>query len=154
MTFRITGLPAADFADWFTLDEAALAARGAVVRTADSNPGFPCRISLTDAAVGERVLLINYEHLPVDSPYRSRHAIYIRAGETTFDAVDTVPPMLRSRLLSLRAFDAAGLLQSADVVDGAALESVLEPMLADPRTAYVHVHFARPGCYAARIERA
>jgi len=154
MAFRITGLPAADFADWFALDDAALAARGAVVRTADSTPGFPCRISLTDAAVGERVLLINYEHLPVASPYRSRHAIYIRAGETTFDAVNTVPAMLRSRLLSLRGFDADGMLTAADVVDGNALERALEPLFADARTAYVHAHFARPGCYAARIERA
>jgi len=154
MAFRITGLPAAEFADWFALDDAGLAARGAVARTADSNPGFPCRISLTDAAVGERVLLLNYEHLPVASPFRSRHAIYIRAGETTFDAIDTVPPMLRSRLLSLRGFDAAGMLTGAEVVGGEALEAALEPVFADARTAYVHVHFARPGCYAARIERA
>lgn len=154
MAFRITGLPAADFAEWFALDEAELAARGAVVRTADAQPGFPCRISLTDAAVGERVLLINYEHLPVASPYRSRHAIYIRAGESTFDAVDAVPPMLRSRLLSLRGFDADGMLTAADVVEGTALEAALQPLFADARTAYVHAHFARPGCYAARIERA
>jgi hypothetical protein len=154
MAFRITGLPAADFAHWFALDDAALAAHGAVARIADAQPGFPCRISLTDAAPGERVLLINYEHLPVDSPYRSRHAIYIRAGETTFDAVDSVPPMLRSRLLSLRAFDADGMLVAADVVAGDALEAALEPLLGDARTAYVHAHFARPGCYAARIERA
>ena len=154
MSFRIRGLPAAPFADLFSMSDPQLSARAAVRRLAASKPGFPCRISLTDAAVGDDVLLINHEHLPVDSPYRSRHAIYIRAGETTFDAVNTVPAMLRSRLLSLRGFDADGMLTAADVVDGNALERALEPLFADARTAYVHAHFARPGCYAARIERA
>jgi len=152
--FRISGLPAADFAEWFELDAASLAARGGVKRRVDAPHAFPCRISLTDAAVGDEVLLINHEHLPVDSPYRSRHAIYIRAGERTFDAVDTVPDMLRRRLLSLRAFDRAGMMTGCDVVEGCDLERVVGDLFADPKAAYLHVHFARPGCYAARIERA
>jgi len=154
MSFRIRGLPAAQFAHWFALGDAELKLRDAVRRIADSKPGFPCRISLTDADVGEQVLLINYEHLAADSPYRARHAIYIRAGEQTCDVVDEVPAMLRSRLLSLRAFDAANMLTAADVVDGGALEAAIGTMLADPRVAFLHVHFARPGCYAARVERA
>jgi len=154
MSFRIRGLPAAQFAHWFALGDAELKQRDAVRRIADSKPGFPCRISLTDADVGEQVLLINYEHLAADSPYRARHAIYIRAGEQTCDVVDEVPAMLRSRLLSLRAFDAANMLTAADVVDGGALEAAIGTMLADPRVAFLHVHFARPGCYAARVERA
>jgi hypothetical protein len=153
MSFRITGLPAAQFADWFTLSDAALAARHAVRRVADSKPGFPCRVSLTDAEVGEDVLLINYEHLPVDSPYRASHAIYIRAGEQTCDVVDAVPAMLRSRLLSLRAFDAAGMMTAADVVDGTELEPAIGKLFSDERAQYLHVHFARPGCYAARVDR-
>jgi len=152
--FRISGLPAADFAEWFELDAAALAARGGVKRRVDAPHAFPCRISLTDAAVGDEVLLINHEHLPVDSPYRSRHAIYVRAGEQTFDAVDTVPDMLRRRLLSLRAFDDAGMMTGCDVVEGGDVERVIADLFADPKAAYLHVHFARPGCYAARIERA
>jgi len=154
MSFRIRGLPAAQFAHWFALGDAELKQRDAVRRIADSKPGYPCRISLTDADVGEQVLLINYEHLAADSPYRARHAIYIRAGEQTCDVVDEVPAMLRSRLLSLRAFDAANMLTAADVVDGGALEAAIGTMLADPRVAFLHVHFARPGCYAARVERA
>jgi len=153
MSFRITGLPAAEFAHWFTLSDAELAQRHAVRRTVDSKPGYPCRISLTDAEVGDDVLLINYEHLAVDSPYRSRHAIYIRPGERTFDAVDKVPPMLRARLLSLRAFDADGMLANADVVDGRDLEGAIARLFGDERVAYLHAHFAKPGCYAARVDR-
>jgi len=153
MSFRITGLPAADFAHWFQLDDAELAERHAVRRIADAPYEFPCRVSLTDADVGTEVLLINHEHQPVDSPYRSRHAIYIRAGETRYDAVDTVPDMLRRRLLSLRAFDAAGMMTGCEIVDGGALEGAIATLFADPKAAYLHAHFARPGCYAARIDR-
>lgn len=154
MSFRITGLPASDFAQWFELSDDELAARNAVRKVADGKPGFPCRISLTDAEIGDEVLLINYEHLAVASPYRSRHAIYIRAGEETFDATDRVPEMLRSRLLSLRAFDEAGMMMAADVVEGRDLEAAIAKMFAHDETKYLHAHFARPGCYAARIERA
>jgi hypothetical protein len=154
MSFRIRGLPAADFSHWFAMSDAQLARHHAVRRTADSKPGYPCRISLTDAEPGDDVLLINYEHLAVDSPYRARHAIYVRPGERTFDALDKVPPMLRARLLSLRAFDAHGMLVDADVVDGRDLEAAIARLFEDERAAYLHAHFAKPGCYAARIERA
>jgi len=154
MTFRITGLPATEFQHWFALSDAELAQRHAVRRTADRKPGFPCRISLTDAEIGDDVLLINHEHLAVASPYRSRHAIYIRANEQTFDAVDEVPAMLRTRALSLRGFDDNGMMTAADVVDGSELEAAIAEMFADPATCYLHAHFAKPGCYAARIDRA
>lgn len=154
MGFRIRGLPAEPFAELFSLPGEALAARGAVRRTADHAPGFPCRISLTDAAVGDEVILTHYEHHPVDSPFRSSHAIYVRAGERTFDAVDEVPTMLRSRLLSLRAFDAHGMLLDADVADGVEVEALIARLFAEARVAYIHIHFARPGCYAALVERA
>lgn len=153
MGFRISGLAAEPFAHWFTLDDAELARRGAVRRVADSDPGFPCRISLTDASVGDDVLLINFEHLPEHSPYRARHAIYIRRGESRCEIIDDVPAMLRSRLLSVRAFDDAAMMVSADVVDGRELERVVDAMFADPRTRYLHLHFAKPGCYAARVDR-
>jgi len=154
MHFRIRGLPTEPFADLFSLSDAELAQRLAVRRTVDEKHGFPCRISLTDAKVGDEVILVNYEHLDVASPYRSRHAIYVREGEVPFDAVDTVPDMLGRRLLSLRGFDNAGMMTAADVVEGRHLEDAIERLLADPRTEYLHAHIARPGCYAARIERA
>jgi len=123
-------------------------------RRAASKPGFPCRISLTDAEVGEEVILVHYEHHTVASPFRASHAIYVRAGEQQYDAVDRVPPMLRSRLLSVRAFDADGMLVDADIADGADLEALIERQFAQPQTQYLHIHFARPGCYAARVDRA
>jgi len=154
MTFRIRGLDAAPFQSLFNLDAASLKDRQAVRQTADASPGFPCRISLTDAPVGAEVILVNYEHQSADTPYRSRHAIYVRQGEEIYDAIDRVPEQLRIRTLSLRAFDDAGFIRGADLVAGTGLEPALEALLADPAVAYVHAHFAKFGCYAARIERA
>jgi uncharacterized protein DUF1203 len=154
MGFRITGLPAEPFTRLFTLSDAELAAHHAVRRTADARPGFPCRVSLTDADVGDEVILVHFEHQTAATPYRASHAIYVRRGERQFDAVDQVPEALRLRLLSVRAFDAAGMMTGADVVDGRELEAAIARLFDDSRSAYLHVHFAKPGCYAARVDRA
>jgi hypothetical protein len=154
MGFRITGLPAERFAALFSLSDQELAARGAVRRIADGKPGYPCRVSLTDAEPGQEVILTHFEHQPANTPYRASHAIYVRAGEKTYDAVDQVPEQLRLRLLSVRAFDEKGMMVGADVVDGKELEGVIERLFGDQHADYLHVHYAKPGCYAARIERA
>jgi hypothetical protein len=99
------------------------------------------------------VLLVNYEHLPVDTPYRSRYAIYVRRGEQTYDAIDKVPQQLRSRLLAVRAFDADHMLADAEVVDGRELEGSIIRLFANPRVGYLHIHYAKAGCYAARVDR-
>jgi hypothetical protein len=151
--FRIKGLPAEAFAPLFAMPDWALEKRGAVRRIADK-AGYPCRISLTDAKAGDELILTNYEHHAVASPYRMRFAIYVRKGEQTFDAVDAVPAQLRARTLAVRGFDAGGMMTGWELVEGGKLEEAIEKLLADPRAAYLHVHFAAPGCYAARIERA
>jgi hypothetical protein len=152
--FVIRGLDPAPFAPLFALDDAALAALDAR-RVVASGPGFPCRVSLEDAVPGETLILANFEHLPVASPFRSRHAVYVRedAGAPA-QYRDTVPEQFRTRMLSLRAFDAAGMMVDADLADGREAEGVIERMLAEPRVAYLHAHFAKPGCFAARIDRA
>lgn len=155
MDFRIKGLPAAEFGHLAGLDEARLGQLG-IERVRIAAPhSAPDRVSLRDADVGETVLLLNYEHQPADSPYRSRHAIYVIEGERrTFDEVNVVPEAMRRRLLSLRAFDAQGMMVDADVVEGMQAEPLIARLLGDARTAYVHAHYARRGCFAARIERA
>ena len=154
MTFRITGLPAETFADLFSLSDAELAVRGALRRIADGKPGYPCRVSLTDAEPGQEVILTHFEHQPANTPYRASHAIYVRKGEKSYDAVDEVPEQLRIRLLSVRAFDDQGMMVGADVVDGKELEGAIERMLGDERADYLHLHYAKHGCYAARVDRA
>ena len=155
MSFRITGLPAEKFAPFFAMSDAELAAHGAVRRIADARqPGYPCRISLTDSRPGDELILVNYEHHAVASPYRMRFAVYIRNGETQFDAIDEVPAQLRSRSLAVRAFDEAAMMVGWELIEGRDLEAAIERLFADPQAAYLHVHYAAPGCYAARVDRA
>lgn len=154
MGFRITGLPDEKFAPLFDLSDAELADRGAVRQIADARQqGYPCRISLTDSRPGDELILVNYEHHPVASPYRMRFAIYVRRGETQFDAIDEVPAQLRCRTLAVRAFDDKAMMVGWELVEGRDLEAAIERRFADPRAAYLHLHFAAPGCYAARVDR-
>jgi len=155
MSFRITGLPAENFAHLFALSDQELAAHEAVRRIADERtPGYPCRISLTDSKPGDELLLVNYEHHPVSSPYRMRFAVYVRQGEQTYDAVNEIPEQLRIRTLAVRAFDQKAMMVGWELVDGRQLEAAIERLFADSRAAYLHIHYAAPGCYAARIDRA
>lgn len=154
MSFVVTGLAAEPFAPLFDLDEAALAARGVIRMTADAKPGFPCRITLEDAEPGETVLLLNHEHHDAETPYRSRHAIFVRESAVAPARVENaLPQALASRLLAIRAYDAAGMMIDAEVIEGAEAEPLIERFLADPRAAYLHAHNARRGCFAARIDR-
>jgi hypothetical protein len=155
MSFRITGLPAERFAHLFALSDQELAAQGAVRRIADGRmPGYPCRVSLTDSHQGDDLILVNYEHHRVDSPYRMRFAIYVREGDTRYDAIDQVPEQLRTRTLAVRAFDVDAMMTGCELVDGREVEAAIERLFANPKAAYLHVHFAAPGCYAAQVERA
>jgi hypothetical protein len=155
MNFQIQALPQAAFAPLFGLSDAELRARGAIPRVVDAKPGFPCRVSLEDAEIGERVLLVNFEHQPADTPYRACHAVFVREHAVQArPVVGEIPQVLRSRLLSVRAYDASGLMVQADVVDGQLVELAITKMFADPGVAYLHLHNAKPGCYAARVDRA
>jgi hypothetical protein len=155
MNFQISALDCGEFAQLFQLDQEALFKQGILRITADSNPGFPCRVSLQDADVGEQVLLMNYQHQPVQTPFRSSHAIYVR--EQAIQArpdKNEVPVMFRHRLLSVRAFDAAGMIVDADVIDGEQLETLIDRMFANESADYLHVHNARLGCYFGLVKRA
>ena len=154
MSFVIRGLDPAPFRELYGLPDAALAERQVVRVNADARPGFPCRITLEDAEPGETLLLLNHEHLAVASPYRSRHAIFVREGaEMAAVYEDAVPEQLAIRLLSVRSFDAAGMMLDAEVLEGVALAPQIATMLADDHAAYLHVHNARRGCFAARVDR-
>ena len=153
-SFRIVGLPAERFSHLFALSDQELAKQGAVRKIADTrNPGYPCRISLTDSSAGDELILVNHEHHAVSSPYRMRFAVYVRKGEETFDKVDEVPEQLRIRTLAVRGFDGDAMMTGWELVEGSELEPAIERLFANPQTKYLHVHYAAPGCYAARVER-
>jgi len=155
MDYLVKGLPLAPFQPLFGLSEAELQARGITRMVADAKPGYPCRITLEDAEPGETLLLLNWRHLDVGSPYRGDGPIFVREAATaTRESRNAIPLQQSGRLLSVRAYDAEGWMRDADVVEGVALEPLVERFLADPQVAFLHVHNARRGCYACRIERA
>ncbi|WLI43270.1 DUF1203 domain-containing protein [Pseudomonas beijingensis] len=155
MNFRITGLAPDPFRALFGLSDEALASRGVRRYVVDRQPGFPDRIEMKDAELGQRMLLLNHVSQPANSPYRASHAVFIREGASqAYDAVNQVPEVMRIRLLSLRAFSEEGMLLDADVVDGQAIEPVITRLFANPEVSYIHVHNAKQGCYSGRIDRA
>ncbi|MGB5491868.1 MAG: DUF1203 domain-containing protein [Woeseiaceae bacterium] len=154
MDFQTRALGAEQFRDLFGADEETLSGLGVKRIIAGESPGFPCRVSLIDAFAGESVLLLNYEHPAAATPYRSRQAIFVRewAAEAQPDE-NEIPEQLRQRLLSARAFDDAGMMIDDDLVDGQQLGSLIEQMFANESVSYLHLHNAKPGCYAALVER-
>ena len=154
MSFRISPLPPGEFLHLFELDDRELAALGARRIIVDARPGVPCRVSLADADPGEVAILVPFRHQAVDSPYRASGPIYVRQGAAPAAvAPGEVPEVLRTRLLSVRAYDREHLMIDADVVDGRQLETLVARLFANTAAAYLHVHFARPGCYACRVDR-
>lgn len=154
MSFRVRGLDPSPFIPLYGRTDADLAALGVRRVVADAAPGFPDRVEVRDLELGETALLLNYEHQPSPTPYRSAHAIFVREGAMiSLDVVDTIPAVIARRPISLRAFDAGGEMLDGELCDGAGLAPLIVAWLARPRVAYLHAHYARRGCYAARIER-
>jgi len=153
--FQLVALPAEPFAPLFALSDAQLHEIGARRMIVDEKPGYPCRVSLADAEVGETVLLLPFTHHDVPSPYRASGPIFVRRGvATALPAAGEIPLMLQHRLLSLRAYDADAMLIGAEVAEGADLEATIRRLFADEKASYLHVHNARPGCYNCRVVRA
>lgn len=153
--FRIRGLDPRLFSQLVGLNDEALRAHNARRVIADSHPGYPDRVELRDAAPGESLLLVNYVHQPVASPYRASHAVYVlEHANQAYDVPDSIPELLRSRVISLRAFDEEGMLVGTELCPGDQLEPLVDLLLSQPSTAYLHLHFAKPGCFACRVDRA
>ena len=158
MNFRITGLPLEPFVPFFAMSDAELLAHGArrVVAKAEDAPAMqPCRVSLRDSEPGEVSILLNYaHHVAPSSPYRAAGPIFVREGvQETASFVNRVPAQQRTRLLSVRGYDADGIMVDAEVAEGSELETIVERMFRRDDVAFLHAHNARRGCYSCRIDR-
>jgi len=154
MDYKVIGLSPQPFLDLYGLSDAALTERNAKRYRADTRPGFPDRIEIRDVEPGEDVLLVNFVHQPESTPYRASHAVFVREGaEEAIAFRNEVPEALKLRPLSVRAFDAAHWMVDADLCDGLHLENLVRRFLVNENVEYLQVHFAKRGCYAARVER-
>ena len=155
MTFRISGLSAEPFKALFGLSDPELDSLNIKRYRVDTRPGFPDRIEMKEAEIGQNVLLLNHLCQPAHTPYRASHAIFIREGASQqYSAIDHVPESVRIRLLSLRAYSESGMMIDADVIEGATVEEGIARLFANPEVSYIHAHNAKRGCYSCRIDRA
>lgn len=154
MTYRIAGLPTADFLPPFSLTDSELAARKAMRVVASRHPGFPCRIMLKDAQVGEELILLHHVSHEVASPYRSAYAIYVSRGDKAPVYRNAIPPVMQGRPLGLRAFDEQGMLRGARLAAPGEADAGIRDLFDDPDIAYIHAHNAAHGCFVARVDRA
>ena len=152
MTYRITGLDPAPYKPLFLLSDDELARRGIVRMTVTAKPSFPCRVSLIDRDIGESVLLINHVSHDAANPYRSSHAIFVADADRA-EFIDEVPPVFAGRVLSLRGFDADGMMADALLAQPGEADSAIRKLFDNPAVETIHAHNATRGCFSAKIER-
>jgi len=155
MSFQIHALAPAQFESLFAMTDSELANTRAIRMTVDSKPGYPCRVSLADAEIGETVILLNFEHQRADTPYRSAHAIFVREGaEQACPGIGVVPEMFEKRTISVRAFDDLHNMLDATITPGTQLGDSMVSMFKNADVAYLHLHNAQRGCFMASVTRA
>jgi hypothetical protein len=153
-SFQLIGLLPQQFSHLFSLSARQLAPLGILRVTADSNPGFPCRVSLQDAQPGQELLLLPYEHQAASSPYRASGPIYVRVGsqQSTLPPGE-IPPYVARRQVSVRTYDAHHMMVDAEVCPGDQVAAEIARQFANPQAGYIHLHNAKRGCFSCRVER-
>jgi hypothetical protein len=153
--FQFVALPIESFIHLFSMNETELAPLGARRLIVDAHPGYPCRVSLMDAPIGESVILTHFQHHDANSPYQSTGPIFVRetAAAVARPAVNEIPRMFSHRLLSVRAYDEVGMMKDARVVEGTVLEETIRDFFTKEAISYLHIHNAAPGCFNCRVER-
>jgi hypothetical protein len=154
MNFKLISLEANEFAYIFELDNLELEKIGAIKMTVHKFPGFPCRVSLQDAKIGEEVVLLPYQHHKTNSPYQANGPVFVRkSAKTATLIINEIPEMFNHRLLSLRGFDINGLMKDATVTEGQNLREQIIQIFENKDINYIHIHNAKPGCYNCLVIR-
>ena len=115
----------------------------------------PCRRCLRRAEVGDPLLLLTYNPFTVPSPYAGEGPVFVHADgcEPRSCAPGEVPDQVAESMLSVRAYDEQAMMVGAEVLTGARLAERARALLR-PGVAFLHVHFAGPGCFAFRVDPA
>ena len=153
MAYVMEGLAPERFEALFGMSDEELAGRNARRVTADSPSGYPCRVSLEDAAPGDELVLVNHISHDVRTPFRTAYAIYVRRGAEPARYVDEAPDYLERRTLGLRGFDGEGMLRGGLLAMPGEADARIRELFERPEIATIHAHNAAVGCFLARIER-
>ncbi|MCE9687967.1 DUF1203 domain-containing protein [Shewanella sp. AS16] len=153
--FRMKAIEKRAFSELMNLSAQELEKLNASWVIADAKPGFPCRVSLQEAEIGERVLLVPFRHHDVNSPYRASGPIYVRehAEQAELD-VNEIPEILTARLLSIRAYNHQHSMVHAEILQGAELASGIRQQFLKAEVSYIQIHNANRGCFNCSVYRA
>ena len=120
-------------------------------------PGLPCRYCLQPSQPGEVMLLGSYDLPHPQGVYWTPSPIFLHADACPrFEAANTIAPTVaQNALVSVRSYDAAELClyDLGEVCAGEAVAVPLQRALADPRTRFINIHTAKPGCLLCTVER-
>jgi hypothetical protein len=151
LNFQIVPLPT-EVAEAARLAAAAGAPDHGVV-IADSPNGFPCRHCLRWAQPGERLILFPYAAIPPGHPYSESGPIFVHAEPCArYRATREYPSAFRNGRV-FRAYNTNYDIIDAEVVNGSDPEAVVEKLLQNPETAFVHARSVTHGCYTFGVER-
>jgi len=129
-----------------------------LVRQTANGSGFPCRHCLRLAETGEEMLLGSWDMPRPQGIYWTPSPIFLHAGDCPrFEEAGAIAPtVLANPIVSVRSYDADQmcLYDLGRVCAGAEVEAPLMRALTDPRTRFVNIHTARPGCWLAGAELA
>ena len=144
-SFVITPLPAGE------VDTEATVARRTI-----SDGRAPCRRCLRDAGAGAALVLAPYVPCTVPSPDAGDGPVFVHADgcEPFAPAPDRLSEQVAGRQLAIRAYDGDAMMTGATVLDGERFAERVPQLLDGEDVAFLHVHFAGPGCFAFRVDRA
>ncbi len=154
-SFQLVAIDHAPYQQLFDLTDEELNERLITRCIAQENPGYPCRVSLEDAQIGEELLLMPYAHQPEASPYRSTGPIFVRRGAVQRQLpMGQVPSYVTNRLISVRAYDSKHMMVAASVCEGVNVDSEITEYFKQTDIAYMHLHNAKRGCFSCKVVRA
>lgn len=138
----------------FNLSQEELSEKGMLKMIVDEKPGYPCRVTLEDAEIGEEVLLIPFEYHQTDSPYKGIGPIFIRkdAEKVELD-INEIPEMLFKRLQSIRVYDKNGMMIAAKTLNGEEIKKEIRMIFKNELASYIQIHNANPGCFNCHVTR-
>lgn len=114
----------------------------------------PCRCCLRNAEIGDDLLLAPYNPFTIESPYAGEGPVFVHAGGCS--AHEPLPgavcEQVLGRLLSVRTYDSQAMMLGSQVLPGEQLANRAGALLGSDG-AFLHVHFAGPGCFAFRVDR-
>ncbi len=142
-TFTLKPLPAGD-----------VDVEAPVARHTHADGPLPCRRCLRNAEEGEPLVLAPYDPFTVRSPYAGEGPVFVHAdGCEPFSArLGAVSEQVAGRLLSFRAYDGDAMLTDTRVRPGERFAETVAELLGSGEAAFLHVHFAGPGCFAFRVD--